>query len=76
MPRLHDLRATAIAWTLSAGVNVIAAARHAGHDPQVLLTHYAAAMPTEVPGVAIALESVTAPGVVHAGAGEGLARIV
>ena len=41
---------------------------HAGHDPQVLLTHYAAAMPTDVSGVAIALESVTAPGVVHAGA--------
>ena len=74
VPRLHDLRATAIAWMLSAGVNVVAAARHAGHDPQVLLTHYAAAMPTDVSGVAIALESVTAPGVVHAGAGGVVAR--
>ena len=41
VPRLHDLRATAIAWMLSAGVNVVAAARHAGHDPQVLMSIYA-----------------------------------
>ena len=62
VPRPDDLRATAIALMLSAGVTVRAAARRAGYDPQVLPAYYAATNPTEVSGVPIALESAWPPG--------------
>lgn len=61
VPRLHDLRAKAIAWMLSAGVTVMATARHADYDPQVL-PHWAAMRLTEVSGVPIALENAWSPG--------------
>ena len=52
------------------------AGRRPNSAPRAVSTHYGAAKPTDVSRVAIALEGITASEVVHAGAGEELARIV
>ena len=52
------------------------AGRRPNPTPPVVPSRYAAAKPTDVSRVAIALESVNAPEKVHADAGEKLARTV